>query len=152
MRDVGKLVSGLFKIVCATCPAHAVVHEHVRYQDGLLIHYECHGKQYLAAMYPYFSRVIQFMDGERWSYSFNVQKPDVSGLREPIECVHVLDTELESLSPEKCTEMHRQLAERLPAVEAAARPDGYTEAEWDQLIAEGHKTLALLSRFAEVGS
>lgn len=104
-----KLVSGLFKIVCATCPAHAVVHESVRYQDGLLVHYECHGKQY---------------------------------------CVHVLDTELESLSPEKVAEMRRQLAERLPAIEAAVRPESYTEDEWIQLIADGHKTLDLLSRFA----
>ena len=150
MKHVENLVSGLFKIVCATCPAHAVVHEHVRYQDGLLVHYECHGKQYIAMMYPYFSRVIQYRNGERYAYSFNVQEPNVSELREPIECIHILDTELDSVSPERCREMHKQLAERLPAVEAAARPNGYTEDEWEKLLADAHKTLALLARFAKV--
>lgn len=143
-----KLVSGLFKIVCATCPAHAVVHESVRYQDGLLIHYECHGKQHLVAMYPYFQRVITHKNGERHAYSFNVVKPDVSCLTEPVECIYVLDTELDSLSPPYVADMHQQLAERLPAVEAAVRPESYTEDEWSQLIADGHKTLDLLSRFA----
>ncbi len=142
------LVSGLFKIVCATCPAHAVVHESVRYQDGLLVHYECHGKHHLGAMYPYFQRVIVHRNGERYQYAFNVQKPDVSCLREPIDCVHVLDTELESLSPEKVAEMHQQLAERLPLAEAAPRSPAFTEDEWNQFLAEGRKTLDLLARFA----
>lgn len=146
---MSQLVSGIFKIVCATCPAHAVVHESARYQDGLLIHYECHGKQHLAAMYPYFQRVLIHRNGERYQYAFNVVKPDLSCLREPIDCIYVLDTEMESMSPEKVTELHRQLAERLPVIEAAVRPESYTEDDWRQLIADGHKTLDLLARFAK---
>jgi hypothetical protein len=146
-----RLVSGLFKIVCATCPAHANVIASVVYQDGLLIHYECHGKTYLAAMSPYFSRVITHRDGERCQYTFNVKSPDVSCLREPIDCIHVLDTELKALSRGECVEMRRQLAAGFAKAEVAKRPDGYTEAEWSQLLSDGRKTLDLLTRFAETG-
>jgi len=142
------LVSRLFKIVCATCPAHAVVHEQVRYQDGLLIHYECHGKTYLAMMYPYFSRALTHKNGDRCQYSFNVVKPDVSFLPEPIEHIYVLDTELDGLSQDRCAEMRRQLAENFPRAEAAPRPAHYSEDEWSQILAEGRKTLDLLTRFA----
>lgn len=143
-----KLVSGLFKIVCATCPAHAVIHESVRYQDGLLVHYECHDKEYLVAMYPHLTRAIVHKDGGRWLYAFNVVKPDVSCLHEPIECVYVLDTELEPMSPERIAEMHKHLSESLPIAEVSGRPSFCeTEEAWIDLLAEGRKTLALLARF-----
>lgn len=144
------LVSGLFKIVCATCPAHAVVHEQVRYQDGLLIHYECHGRQYLAAMYPYLSRVITHRDGTRYSYAFNVRAPDVSVLHEPVDCIYILDTELESLGPAKLSELHQHMMERLPIAEKAEKPNMYSDDEWKAILADARKMLDLLTRFREI--
>ena len=146
-----KLVSGLFKIVCATCPAHAVVHASVPYQDGLVIHYECHGKQYLAAFRPVFTRTVVH-GTERYAYAFFVQKPDVSNLREPIECIHVLDTELDPLSPKEVAEMRDNLAKHLPP-EGAPRPLGfskYNDDEWTLVLRDGHEALKLLTRFTEV--
>ena len=142
------LVSGLFKIVCATCPAHATVHASVRYQDGLLVHYECHGAQHLAAMYPYFSRTITQRNGDRYRYSFNVVKPDVSCVGEPIECIYVLDTELDSLSPTMVAEMRQQLTKRIPIAEAEPTPSMYGDDEWKEILADGRKALTLLTRFA----
>lgn len=142
------LVSGLFKIVCATCPAHVAVHESVRYQDGILIHYECHGKQHLGVMYPYFERTITIKNGARYRYVFNSINPDVSCLTEPIDCIYVLDTELESLSPEKVTKMHEQLAD---GIQRAEKPSFLSDEEWAQRLAEGHNALALLARFKTEG-
>ncbi len=48
------------------------------------------------------------------------------------------------------TEMHLQLAERLPDAEAALRPPEFTDASWNdyqELLVEGRKTLDLLTRF-----
>lgn len=143
------LVSGLFKIVCATCPAHAVVHEQVRYQDGLIIHYECHGKQFIVAMYPYISRVITHRDGGRYQYAFNVQKPDLGCLHEKVDCIYVLDTELESLSPDKVTEMSNGIAERLKECEGMEKPSYLSAEEWSEVLEEARRALTMLSKFKE---
>ncbi len=141
-----KLVSNLFKIICATCPAYATVHTTARYQDGLLVHYECHGKHHLATLQPYITRNITYQ-GTRYAYAFNTVKPDVSVLAEPIDCLYVLDTELGSLRPAQVTELHYQLMLSLANAVAARKPDRLTEAKWRAWLDDGHAALTLLAKF-----